>query len=224
MTTVRVAIVDDHPVTREGVAALVATDPRFEVVASLDDPAALPHDVDVVVLDLYLADGKASTPAVAEISTWARVLVMSASRAPADVLGVVRAGASGYATKDTGKETLLAVLGTVAAGGFSLSPQLADVLTVALAQAPEPTGLPDDPSALLSPREREALDLIASGFTHAQAARRMNVTKATVDTYVERIRGKLQAGNKAELTRIALAARRSVHGAEQGMQIGSLNG
>ncbi|MGD3112708.1 LuxR C-terminal-related transcriptional regulator [Streptomyces sp. YGL11-2] len=204
----RVAIVDDHPVTREGVAALVAADPRFEVVASVDDPAALPRDdsVDVVVLDLYLADGKPSTPAVAELATHTRVLVMSASRAPADVLAVVRAGASGYVTKDTAKATLLAVLTTVASGGFSLSPQLADVLTAAL--TPPPT-VPEDPSELLSPREREALDLIAAGFTHAQAARRMNVTKATVDTYVERIRVKLQARNKAELTRIALAARRT---------------
>ncbi len=204
VTTVRVAIVDDHPVTREGVAALVAAAPGFEVAASLDHPAALPRDgsVDVVVHDLYLADGKPSTLSVAEIATWARVLVMSASRAPADVLAVVRAGASGYVTKDTDKETLLAVLATVAAGGFSLSPQLADVLTAALTQVPAP---PDDPSEVLSPREREALDLIAAGFTHAQAARRMNVTKATVDTYVERIRVKLQAGNKAELTRIALA-------------------
>jgi DNA-binding NarL/FixJ family response regulator len=205
---VRVAIVDDHPVTREGVAALLASSPGFEVVASVDDPAAVPRDgsVDVVVLDLYLADGRPSTPAVTEMATWARVLVMSASRAPADVLAVVRSGASGYVTKDTGKETLLAVLATVAAGGFSLSPQLADVLAAALSAAP---AVPDDPSDLLSPREREALDLIAAGFTHAQAAKRMNVTKATVDTYVERIRVKLQAGNKAELTRIALAARRT---------------
>jgi DNA-binding NarL/FixJ family response regulator len=205
VNTVRVAVVDDHPVTREGIAALAGAIPGFEVVASVDDPAALPRDgsVDLVVLDLYLADGKTSEHAVAEIATWARVLVMSASRAPADVLAVVRAGASGYVTKDTGEDALLAVLRTVAVGGFSLSPQLADVLSAALARVPAP---PDDPSGVLSPREREALDLIAAGFTHAQAARRMNVTKATVDTYVERIRVKLQAGNKAELTRIALAS------------------
>lgn len=201
---VRVAVVDDHPVTREGVAALVGQLPGFIVVASLDDPTGLPRDagIDVVVLDLYLADGLPSTSAVEQIAGWARVLVMSASRDPADVLAAVRAGASGYVTKDTSREGLLAVLRTVATGGFSLSPQLADVLTAALARVPATVG---DPIDALSPREREALDLIASGFTHAQAARRMNVTKATVDTYVERIRTKLQAGNKAELTRIALA-------------------
>jgi DNA-binding CsgD family transcriptional regulator len=57
---------------------------------------------------------------------------------------------------------------------------------------------------VLSPREEETLDLIARGFTHAQVARRMGISKATVDTYVERIRGKLQVGNKAELTRAAM--------------------
>lgn len=198
-----VAVVDDHPVTREGIAALVSSLPGFSVLASTDDPTQLSRDtgIDVVVLDLYLADGKASTPAVREISGWAKVLVMSASRAPKDVLAVVRAGASGYVTKDTSREALLAVLGTVAAGGFSLSPQLADVLTASLSQVPTTF---DDPTDALSPREREALDLIATGFTHAQAAKRMNVTKATVDTYVERIRSKLQVGNKAELTKIAL--------------------
>ena len=206
MNEVGVAIVDDHPVTREGISALVETLPGYSVVASVDDPTQLRPDmgIDVVVLDLYLADGRPSTPAVAEIAGWARVLVMSASRAPADVLAVIQQGASGYVTKDTGRAAMLAVLSTVAAGGFSLSPQLADVLTAALARAP---AVSQDVADLLSPREREALDLIASGFTHAQAARRMNVTKATVDTYVERIRVKLQAGNKAELTAIALRHR-----------------
>lgn len=67
----------------------------------------------------------------------------------------------------------------------------------------EATGQPR--LTLLSPREEQALDFIARGFTHAQTARRMGVTKATVDTYVERIRAKLQVGNKAELTRAALS-------------------
>src|SRR5262249_28775703 len=160
-------------------------------------PAELPRDagIDVVVLDLYLADGLPSTSAVEQIAGWARVLVMSASKAPADVLAVVRAGASGYVTKDTSRDRLLAVLRIAAAGGFPRSPHRAAVLTAARAHLP---GSVSEPIDALSPREREALDLIASGFTHAQAARRMNVTKATVDTYVERIRTKLQAGNKAE--------------------------
>ena len=211
MDTRRVAIIDDHPITREGISALISSLPGFTVACSLDEPSKLLDDgsVDVVVLDLYRADG---TPAVADverISGWARVLVMSASRAPADVLAVIRAGAGGYVVKDTAPDALLAALSTVAVGGFALSPNLADVLTAALAQVPAPAAAPSD---VLSPRERVALDLIAAGFTHAQAAKRMNVSKSTVDTYVERIRSKLQAGNKAELTRLALSHRTGADG------------
>jgi DNA-binding NarL/FixJ family response regulator len=79
---------------------------------------------------------------------------------------------------------------------------LADILHTQMTGQARPS--PPDPRALLSPREEQALDLIARGYTHAQAATRMGVTKATVDTYVERIRAKLQVGNKAELTRAAL--------------------
>jgi DNA-binding NarL/FixJ family response regulator len=203
----RVAIIDDHPVTREGIAALVATLPGFCVVASLGDPVDLPREgVDLVVLDLYLADGTPAVSAVSEIAAWSRVLVMSASRAPDDVLAVVRAGASGYVTKDASGQAMLAALTTVATGGFSLSAQLADVLIAALDRVPRVSGALSD---VLSPRESQALDLIAAGYTHAQAARRMDVTKATIDTYVERVRAKLQAGNKAELASIALARRRA---------------
>ncbi|MEU7870001.1 LuxR C-terminal-related transcriptional regulator [Dactylosporangium sp. NPDC049140] len=75
--------------------------------------------------------------------------------------------------------------------------QLADLVRATLVE-------PAPAAGALSPREQQTLDLIASGFTHAQVASRMGVRKATVDTYVERIRAKLQLGNKAELTRAAL--------------------
>jgi DNA-binding NarL/FixJ family response regulator len=201
---IRVAVVDDHPVTCQGMAALINTLPGLSVVCTLCDSVDLTPDdaIDVVVHDLYLADGAPAVRAVERISTFARVLVMSASRAPGDILAVVRAGACGYVVKDTAPDALLAALNAVAVGGFALSPNLADILVAALGQAPALSQAPVD---RLSPREHECLDLIAAGFTHAQAARRMDVSKSTVDTYVERIRMKLQVGNKAELTRIALA-------------------
>ena len=94
----------------------------------------------------------------------------------------------------------VAAVETVAAGGFAMSSQLADILQAGFAVQP-PTA---PPGPQLSAREEETLGLIARGLTHAQVAKRMGVSKATVDTYVERIRAKLQVGNKAELTRVAL--------------------
>jgi DNA-binding NarL/FixJ family response regulator len=139
------------------------------------------------------------------------VLVVSASGQPADVLGAIRAGACGYVTKLADPPMLIAAVRTVASGGFALSSQLADILQGELARAPEATGGPGDgpPAPALSPREEEALDLIARGLTHAQAASRMGVSRATVDTYVERIRAKLHVGNKAELAQAAIGRRAS---------------
>ncbi|WP_410812855.1 response regulator [Micromonospora sp. 067-2] len=200
---IRVAIVDDHPIARRGVQAALAESGAFDLVASVDSPAALvdtPDTLpDVIVLDLY-HDQRPCLPDVTRLSTRTRVLVMSASGAPEDVLSAIRAGARGYLTKHAQPAEFAAAVELVASGGFWLSSQLADIMQTLL-------GAPDrraEPEVRLSPREEQALDLIARGFTHAQAATRMGVSKATVDTYVERIRAKLHVGNKAQLTRVAL--------------------
>jgi len=196
---VNVALLDDHPIARRGLEHVLADLPEVAVVLStgsvtelrtaLNDPAMA---VDVVVLDLYLDGDLPSLEVVHELAVNHRVLVMSASGRAADVLGAVRAGAAGYLTKQSGAEVIVGAVTTVAAGGFALSPKLADILHAELARPAATTDL--------SPREEEALGYISRGLTHAQTALRMGVTKATVDTYVERIRAKLQVGNKAQLT------------------------
>jgi DNA-binding NarL/FixJ family response regulator len=197
---VRVAIVDDHPIARRGVASALADADEVEVAASVDSAAQLPdgEPADVVILDLYHDGDRPCLAVVTEWSARTRVLVMSASGRPMDVLGAVRAGAAGYITKRAQPAMFVAAVQTVAAGGFWLSSQLADILQSDL------RGPATAPQTPLSPREEQALDLIARGYTHAQTATRMGVTKATVNTYVERIRAKLHVGNKAELTRAAL--------------------
>jgi two-component system, NarL family, nitrate/nitrite response regulator NarL len=203
---VRIAIVDDHPIARRGVAGALAEAGDFEVVASVDVADALGPVLadaglmpEVVILDLYHDGDEPCLGAVEALSARTRVLVMSASGRPADVLGAVRAGAGGYITKQAQPALFATAVRTVAAGAFWLSSQLADLLQLHLTGSARP-----DPAARLSPREEQALDLVARGFTHAQTATRMGVSKSTVDTYVERIRGKLQVGNKAELTRAAM--------------------
>jgi DNA-binding NarL/FixJ family response regulator len=207
---VRVAIVDDHPIARRGAQSALAEAGGIEVLASVDSTAELPDStvIDVMLLDLYCDGDQPCLDAVAEWSARSRVLVMSASGRPQDVLGAVQAGAAGYISKRAQPALFAAAVQTVAAGGFWLSSQLADIVLssqladIVLSQpAPRAATVPH---GHLSPREEQTLDLIARGYTHAQAATRMGVTKATVDTYVERIRAKLQVGNKAELTRAAL--------------------
>ncbi|GAB3439919.1 response regulator [Actinophytocola sediminis] len=195
----RVAVVDDHPVAREGLRAILAAT-EIEVVAAHAHPDELGAvEYDVVVLDLYL-DPDSGRPALDHVRRLAEtrpVLVISASRHPEDVVAAVNAGASGFLNKQSTAESYVEAITVLAAGDFHVSAQLADMVAAVL------PGLPADRPEL-SPREQETLSYIARGFTHGQTATRMGVSKATVDTYVARIRAKLQVGNKAELAIAAL--------------------
>jgi DNA-binding NarL/FixJ family response regulator len=206
---IRVAIVDDHPIACRGVQQVLTESGRVDVVATAARPAdladALPEEgqyPDVIVLDLYCDGAQPCLDAIAELSAVTRVLIMSASGRPEDVLGAINIGASGYVTKQASPLMFLAAVESVAAGGFALSAQLADILHAAMRRPGGEHLSPD--TQPLSPREEQTLQMIASGLTHGQIATRLGVSKATVDTYVERIRAKLQVGNKAELARAAL--------------------
>jgi DNA-binding NarL/FixJ family response regulator len=198
MTTVRVAVVDDHPVARWGVESLLHNHPEFEIITSTDSAAGLADQaVDIVILDLYLNGPGPALRTVTELSGRYRVLVMSASARRADVLAAVRAGADGFLNKRAKADDFVAAVRLVAAGGFYLSSELADMLQADLGETPPPV-------IRLSPREEQVLHYIAAGLTHGQAATRLGIRAATVDTYVKRIRAKIGLGNKADLTRIAI--------------------
>jgi two-component system, NarL family, nitrate/nitrite response regulator NarL len=211
---IQVAIVDDHPVARRGLQSILAEAGGIQVSADVASAAELslasPGAVrpDVIMLDLYHDGDEPCLDVIPKLCQDHKVLVVSASGRPADVLGAIRAGACGYVTKLADPPMLVAAVRTVAGGGFALSSQLADILRGELARVPA-TGVAAAAlgTPALSPREEEALELIARGLTHAQAASRMGVSRATVDTYVERIRAKLHVGNKAELTQAALERR-----------------
>jgi DNA-binding NarL/FixJ family response regulator len=166
-------------------------------VASLAEFRAYDAEPDVVIFDLYLDHGRLTAAEIAAVTQNCPVLVVSASAREQDVLATIRAGASGYLIKTSAVEDFAKAVRTVAAGGFYVSSQLADFIDTS---AVGPEGQPIS----LAPREREALSLIAQGFTQCQAASRMGISPATIDTYLKRIRRKLGPGNKAELTRRAI--------------------
>jgi DNA-binding NarL/FixJ family response regulator len=198
---IRVAIVDDHPVARCGMEHILDSSPGLEVAfaaASLDEFGAHAGTPDVVILDMYLDHGRLSTAEIAAMTQICPALVVSASARQQDVLAAIRAGASGYLVKTSAVEAFAEAVRTVAAGGFYISSQLADLIDTSAA------GDRDGQPICLAPREREALSLIAQGFTQSQAATRMRISPATIDTYIKRIRRKLGPGNKAELTRRAI--------------------
>jgi DNA-binding NarL/FixJ family response regulator len=201
-SVLRVVLVDDHPVARRGLVRILESVDDIEVVGDYSAPAELSAVLDetrpdVVILDLYFGDEVRSLREIATLSAERAVLVVSASGRPDDVLAAIQAGASGYLTKQASESSYAEAVRAVAAGEFHLSPQLADIVQASFAAQPK--------GPALSPREQQTLAYIARGFTHSQAATRMRVSKATVDTYVARIRAKLQLGNKAELALAALS-------------------
>ncbi|MFF8430694.1 LuxR C-terminal-related transcriptional regulator [Streptomyces sp. NPDC016566] len=207
----RVAVVDECPIARRGLAAIFADQADMQVVAAVPASADLPREedgrvmADVVLCDIDCPQCKVTSEAhVRSLSASADLLVMSDSWEGDDVLGaMLRTGARGFIPKNATESTFIKAVRQVAAGGMyvpSRSDQLKEMSGADTEAAPVPS---------LSPREREALVWIAGGYTHQQAAVRMGVSKATVDTLVARIRAKLGVGNKAELTLAALRYLRS---------------
>ncbi len=205
----RVMVVDDHPMWRDGVARDLEEE-GFDVVATADGvgsagrraAAVIP---DVVLMDMQLPDGNGAeaTAAVLASSPSSRVLVLSASDERDDVLGAVKAGASGYLVKSASKAELIAAVRATAAGQAVFTPGLAGLVLGEfrrMSSAPDPDG--SGPS--LTARETEVLRYVAKGLSAKQIASRLSLSHRTVENHVQATLRKLQLGNRVELTRYAI--------------------
>lgn len=206
---IRVMVVDDHPMWREGVARDL-TEAGYQVVAIAGDgrqalrifPAVRP---DVLVLDLQLPDlsGVEVIRRLAADHTEVRVLVLSASGEQRDVLDAVKAGASGYLVKSAARAEFLDAVRRTAAGDAVFTPGLAGLVLGEyrrLATTPPPG--PDTPR--LTERETEVLRLVAKGLTYRQIAERLVISIRTVQNHVQNTLGKLHLHNRSELVRYAI--------------------
>jgi DNA-binding NarL/FixJ family response regulator len=211
MTATRVLIVDDHPIFRDGLVALVDAVPDMAVVAAVGDgdeavAAAGQHEIDVVLMDLNLptVSGVAATAAITSRPDAPVVLALTMVDDDDTVLAVLRAGARGYVLKGAPGEEIAAAIRTVAAGGAVFGAGVASrvlAATTGAVAAPANPAPPDD----LTDREREVLSLIAEGASNAQIARTLGLSVKTVQNYVSRILDKLQV---ADRTQAALLQRR----------------
>ena len=208
----RVMLVDDHVLVREGIRHVLTGTPGVEVVAEAGDgevALALAQESrpDVVVLDLSLpgAGDLEVTTRLRALLPSVRVLILSVHDHPEYVLGAVRAGAQGYLRKDTSPAELREALRAVARGESYFSPPVARHLSAALrGDAPA-----DDAAARLArltPREREVLAGIAAGETSRAIASRLGLSPRTVETYRENLARKLDIKTVAGLTRFAVEA------------------
>jgi DNA-binding NarL/FixJ family response regulator len=196
-----VAIIDDHPLYRRGLAAAVEQSAQLTLVAesaSIEEFDRAHVEADVVLLDLHLP-GIEGAEGVAHVhGAGYRVIVVSAAGAPDDVIDAVAAGAVGYLTKEATADDIERAVAAVAAGQTYVSPTLATYLITANRQKSI------EQEFALSPREMEILALVASGETDRDIAKQLFISTATVYSHLERIRDKTGARRRAQLTRLYL--------------------
>ncbi|MFF4614470.1 response regulator [Nonomuraea jabiensis] len=205
---VRVMVVDDHPMWRDGVARDLA-EAGYEVVATVGEGrqavrAAAAARPDVVVLDLRLPDmsGAEVAARLAAVEPPPRVLVLSASAEQDDVLEAVKAGASGYLVKSASREEFLDAVRRTADGDAVFTPGLAGLVLGEyrrLAAQPAPAEGPR-----LTERETEVLRLVAKGLSYRQIAGRLVLSHRTVQNHVQNALRKLQLHSRVELVRYAI--------------------
>ena len=207
---VRVMVVDDHPMWRDGVARDLE-EAGYEIVATASDGSeaiarARATRPDVLVLDLNIPepDGAAVTAQVVADVPEMKVLVLSASGEQDDVLQAVKSGATGYLVKSATKEALVDAVAKTADGEAVFTPGLAGLVLGEYRRLSDasPADEPDAPA--LTERETEVLRLVAKGLAYKQIADRLVLSHRTVQNHVQNTLRKLQMHNRAELVRYAI--------------------
>jgi len=200
--TLRVLVVDDQQIVREGLATILDLLSDVTVVGTAGDGAQALELVarrrpDVVLMDLHMPvlDGVAATRRIAAEHPSTAVLILTTFGADDDALEALRAGARGVLTKDAGREEIARALHQAAAGNMTLAAPLQARLLAAVAppDAPVRSELPDG----LTAREAEVLGLIAAGFTNREIAERLVVSEATVKTHINHLFAKIDARDRA---------------------------
>jgi len=224
---IRVLIVDDHAVVRQGLRTFLELHGDLSPAdASSDDVSALPIEVvgeaangaqavdlagrfqpDVVLLDLVMPgmDGIQATPRIVECSPCSRVIILTSFGEEDKVIPAVRAGAQGYLLKDIPPDELARAVRAAYLGQVQLHPDVARKLMSAVAAQDPPTGKPGEAAVdELTGRELEVLGLIARGFNNREIAEKMVISEKTVKTHVSSILGKLHLEDRTQAAIYAL--------------------
>lgn len=192
--SLRVVVVDDHPVVRAGVVALLSGAPDIEVVGECGDGTTALRVVaqtrpDVVLMDLQLGDGIGgveTTRRLLAAPAPPRVLVLTTFGSDADILAAIEAGAAGYLLKDSPLESLLDAVRAAARGETVLAPYVASrLLTRIRSDQPE-----------LTARELEIVELVAQGLSNREIGKALFISEATVKSHLVHVFGKLDAPSR----------------------------
>jgi DNA-binding NarL/FixJ family response regulator len=212
-TQIRVLLADDQTLIRTGFRALIDSAPDLQVVGEASngrEAVALAHSAraDVILMDIRMPelDGIEATRLITadEDLAGVRVLILTTFEIDENVLRALRAGASGFLSKNVNRADLLDAIRVIAGGEALLSPKATQSLIARFLDTPEPTPLPT-PAALdgLTDRERETLALVAAGLSNDDIAERLHLSPLTAKTHVNRAMTKLGVRDRAQLVVIA---------------------
>ena len=203
---IRILVADDHPVVRDGLVAMLATQRDFAVIAEAATGTeavqkATAHPPDIVLLDLEMPelDGVQVIQRLHDLCPTARILVFTAFDTDDKIVGAVRAGAHGYLLKGVPREELFRAIRLVSEGGSLLQPIVATKLMqhvsgrTALPLLPEP----------LTEREMDVLNCLAQGRSNKEIAAQLSISERTVKFHMSAILGKLNAANRTEALTLA---------------------
>jgi DNA-binding NarL/FixJ family response regulator len=210
MTPVRVLIVDDDDLMRAGLRAVLSSDDTIVVIGDAADGRAAVElagrvEADVILMDVRMPnlDGIGATRAILKGAPHTRILVLTTFQDDEYVLGALKAGASGFLLKRTQPEHLIAAIHTVADGEALLSPSITRTVLDHMSAPPMPDAAARRRLEVLTPRERDVLELIALGLSNNEIAARLVVEESTVKTHVKRILAKLQLRDRVHAVIVA---------------------
>jgi DNA-binding NarL/FixJ family response regulator len=212
---IQVAVVDDHPLFREGVANTLSGSPDIEVVGqgdTADDAVRLARDLlpDVLLVDISMEGGGINAVrAITESYPVVKIIMLTVSESEEDVLGSLKAGARGYILKGVTARDLVNIVRAVHAGEAYVTPTLAASLLVDLREDRQSLGPSPSPLDELTEREHQILELLATGSSNKEIARELGLSEKTVKHYMTNILQKLQVRNRVEA---ALLAQKVEHG------------
>ncbi|MGB5844237.1 MAG: response regulator transcription factor [Anaerolineales bacterium] len=202
MNQIRLVIVDDHPVVRDGLRGMLESQPDFEIVGEASDGSAAVRlaeslKPDIVLMDLRMPvmDGVTALREIKTHNPQVQVLVLTTYDSDADILPAIEAGASGYLLKDSSRGELFAGIRAAARGETVLAPAVAARL-VGRMRAPG--------EEQLSSREVEVLQLVAEGESNSEIASHLHISQATVKSHLVHIFGKLGVSDRTAAVTAAL--------------------